>query len=84
MLHKAFKMAFSVHEIHNTVHRNRPHGTESHLIGQVGVMREQGREEVLGEGVHGNTLPVDDLAKTAERTGWTQKKRKQDYNSLVS
>lgn len=45
-------------------------------------MWEEGREEVLGEGVHGNTLPVDDLAKTAERTGWTQKKRKRDYNSF--
>lgn len=55
---------------------NWPHGAESHLIRQVCVMWQQGREEVLGEGVHGNTLPVDDLTKTAERTSWTQGKTK--------
>ncbi len=53
-----------------------PHGAESHLIGQVCVMWQQGREEVLGEGVHGNALPVDDLTQAAERTSWTKRKTK--------
>lgn len=56
---------------------NRPHGAESHFVGQVRVVRQQGREKVLGEGVHGDALPVDDLTKTAERTRCTPERTKQ-------
>lgn len=64
-----------LHRVHTlSTWKNWPHGAQSHLIRQVCVMRQQGREEVLGEGVHGDTLPVDDLTQTAERTGWTGRK----------
>ncbi len=43
-------------------------------------MWQQSREEVLGEGVHGNTLPVNDLTETAERTSWNERKAKQGYD----
>lgn len=58
-----------------SVQVNRPHGAESHFVGQVCVVWQQGREKVLGEGVHGNTLPVDDLTKTAERTRCTRERQ---------
>lgn len=39
-------------------------------------MRQQGREQVLGEGVHWNTFPVDDLTQTAEWASWSKEKNK--------
>lgn len=58
---------------HCTEVGNWPHGTESHLVCQVCVMWQESREEVLGKSVHGNTLPVDNLTKAAERTSWTRR-----------
>lgn len=39
-------------------------------------MWQQGREQVLGEGVHWNTFPVDDLTQTAEWASWSKEKNK--------
>lgn len=55
--------------------KNRPHGTQSHFVGQVCIVRQQGGEKVLGKGVHGNALPVDDLTKTAEWTRCSPRRR---------
>lgn len=41
-------------------------------------MWQQGREEVLGKGVHGNTLPVDDLTETTEGTRCTEGETRRD------
>lgn len=46
-------------------------------------MRQQGGEEVLGEGVHGDALPVDDLAQPAERTRCTRRRTTHRTHTLL-
>lgn len=67
------KSAGSLRWRRGEVWRHRPHGAQGHPVGQVSVVRQQGGEEVLGEGVHGDALPVDDLAHAAERTRCDQR-----------
>lgn len=47
---------------------NQPHGPQSQLVCQVCIVGEQGREQVFGKGVHGDTLTVDDFSQATEGT----------------
>ena len=44
-----------------------PHGPEADLKGEINIVGDETRKEEFGEGVHGDALWVDALAKAAAR-----------------